>query len=291
MQKLFEIENLSCSYDRDFVPGQSKVVLEIRHLVLPRGKKIFIVGESGIGKSTILEVLGLMNNTIVPNPATRFVFYDNNGREVDLMALWATNSDKELSAFRLRHFNFIFQSTNLMRNFSAYENIAITRMLQGYSRQESFSKAAEILSDLGLGSLDTERRAQELSGGQQQRLAFARAVLPDFTVLFGDEPTGNLDPENAMRAMELLSGKLARLEGSSAVIVTHDMHLAGTFADIVIKVRKEVRAEKDVHGEVDLYGLIDDTSVFVPDVGRKSWSNGRETCPAEEFESFLRQKM
>ena len=286
MQKLFEIENLKCSYDRDYEPGISKVVLEISHLTLPRGKKIFIVGESGIGKSTILEVLGLMNNTIVPNPDTRFLFYEKEGKEIDLMALWKNNSDKDLSAFRLRHFNFIFQSTNLMRNFTAYENIAITRMLQGYSREEAFSKAAEILRDLGLGTLDTERRAQELSGGQQQRLAFARAVLPDFTVLFGDEPTGNLDPENAIRAMELLSEKLTRLEGSSAVIVTHDMHLASTFADVVIKVHKAIRTEKDIHGEVEFYGLIDDSSVFVPDEGRKNWTNGTETCPMEEFESF-----
>jgi len=291
MQKLFEIEKLSCSYDRTFVPGLSKVVLEISHLVLPRGKKIFIVGESGIGKSTILEVVGLMNNTIVPNPETRFLFYDNEGKEVDLMALWETNSDEELSKFRLRHFNFIFQSTNLMRNFTAYENIAITRMLQGYSKDESFAKASDILRDLGLGSLDTERLAQELSGGQQQRLAFARAVLPDFTVLFGDEPTGNLDPENAMRAMELLSQKLSQLEGSSAVIVTHDMHLASTFADVVIKVHKAIRSEKDTHGEVEFYGLIDDSSVYVPDSGRTNWSNGDVTCPAEDFELYLRQKM
>ena len=290
MQMLFEIANLRCSYDKPYLPGQSKVVLEIEHLQLPRGKKIFIVGESGIGKSTILEVLGMMNNTLVPDPSTRFLFCDKEGKQTDLRALWEKNSDEELSAFRLRHFNFIFQSTNLMRNFTAYENIAITRMLQGYAQEESFSKAAGVLADLGLGSLDWDRLAQELSGGQQQRLAFARAILPDFSVLFGDEPTGNLDPDNAMKAMELLSEKLTQLNGSSAVIVTHDMHLATTFADIVIKVRKVVRAEKDCHGETDTYGLIDDNSVFVPDAGRKAWSNGKESYPAPEFETFLRKK-
>ena len=120
MNKLFEISNLRCSYDRNYREGISKVVLEIRDLVLPRGRKIFIVGESGIGKSTILEVLGLMNNTIVPQQDTKFLFYDKEDNLVDLMELWASESDDALSEFRLKHFNFIFQSTNLMRNFTAY---------------------------------------------------------------------------------------------------------------------------------------------------------------------------
>ena len=153
MKKLFEIENLRCSYDRNYSEGHSKVVLEIRDLTIPMGKKVFIVGESGIGKSTILEVLGLMNNTIVPQSDSKFLFYDSDGKTVDLLALWNDGSDDALSEFRLKHFNFIFQSTNLMRNFTAYENIALTRMLQGYSQADSFRKATEVLEDLGLGHI------------------------------------------------------------------------------------------------------------------------------------------
>lgn len=280
---------MRCSYDRNYREGVSKVVLEIRDLVLPKGKKVFIVGESGIGKSTILEVLGLMNNTIVPQDNTRFLFYENDDKCVDLTELWRKGSDDELSEFRLKHFNFIFQSTNLMRNFTAYENIALTRMLQGYSREEAFAKASKILEDLGLGHIDDERMAQELSGGQQQRLAFARAILPDFTVLFGDEPTGNLDSDNAVKAMELLSAKLNELQGSSAVIVSHDMHLSATFADMIIKIRKESRTIADVKDEVTYYGVIDNTSIFVPSEDRKTWSNGIETYAADEFELFLKK--
>ncbi len=291
LRKLFEINELKCSYDRPFVEGRSKVVLEIRHLALPRGKKVFIVGESGIGKSTVLEVIGMMNNTIVPDSSTRFLFYDKEGKEIDLVGLWNTGSDRELSDFRLKHFNFIFQSTNLMRNFTAYENIAITRMLQGYTREESFAKAREVLGELGLGWLGEDRLAQELSGGQQQRLAFARAILPDFDVLFGDEPTGNLDPENAMKAMELLSAKLNSMQGSSAVIVTHDMHLASTFADVVIKVRKQDSDVRDVDGEIQSFGLIDDLSVFVPDEARLHWSNGTHVVRTDQFETFLKMKI
>jgi len=290
MSRLFEISHLRCSYDRPFKEGLSKVVLEIRHLVLPRGKKIFIVGESGIGKSTILEVLGMMNNTIVPDKSSQFFFYDDEGISYDLIDMWAGGSDKVLSDFRLRHFNFIFQNTNLMPNFTAYENIAITRMLQGYSREEAFGKTSAVLKDIGLGFLDTDRISNELSGGQQQRLAFARAILPDFSVLFGDEPTGNLDPENAMAAMELLSRKLSTLKGSSAIIVSHDMHLATSFADIVIKVRKESSKERDSHNEVVSYGVVDDMSVFRPDEDRSSWNNGEDCYSTEGFELLLRKK-
>jgi len=290
MDKLFEIENLRCSYDKPYVKGVSKIVLEIRRLVLPRGRKVFIVGESGIGKSTILEVVGMMNNTIVQDPESRFVFFDAEGKACDLIALWDTDSDRELSEFRLRHFNFIFQSTNLMRNFSAYENIAITRMIQGYTREEAFAKTASVLADLGLGMVDEKRLAQELSGGQQQRLAFARAILPDFSVLFGDEPTGNLDAENAMNVMELLSRKLSGVQGSSAIIVTHDMHLATTFADMIIKVRKQYRSQRNAHGEIEAYGLVDESSVFVPDRQGGGWTNGEITLATGDFEVFLRKK-
>lgn len=289
MSKLFEISNLKCSYDKNYIPGQSKIVLEIDSLELPKGKKIFIVGESGIGKSTILEVLGMMNNTIVQDKNTSFFFYGNEDEPVDLIALWKRNSDKELSRFRLEHFNFIFQSTNLMRNFTAYENISLTRMLQGYSEDSAFNSAASVLTDLGLGHIGQDRMAQELSGGQQQRLAFARAILPDFTVLFGDEPTGNLDSENAMNAMRLLSDKLKEKEGSSAIIVSHDMHLAVTYADVVVKVKKEVRQEKNAHGEYSYYGHIDSACVYtLSDDGK--WSNGHKVYSGNEFEAFLKTK-
>ncbi len=285
MSKLFEIENLSCSYDKNYRQGVSKVVLEIKKLEVPRGKKVFIVGESGIGKSTILETLGMMNNTIVPEGEPKFLFYESEDKPVDLAGLW-NQTDKELSAFRLRHFNFIFQSTNLMRNFTAYENIALTRMLQGYSQESSFEKTYQVLTELGLGHIDSTRMAQELSGGQQQRLAFARAILPDFTVLFGDEPTGNLDSDNAVKAMELLSNKLTQMEGSSAIIVSHDMHLAATFADVIIKIRKEGRKSSTVQDEITYYGVIDDACVFVQNDGR--WTNGEDAYEPMEFELFLK---
>lgn len=289
MDKLFVIENLRCSYDKKYKEGKSHVVLEISHLVIPKGKKIFIVGESGIGKSTILETLGMMNNTIVPGDSTRFVFYEGD-RTVNLKGMWK-EKDKVLSDFRLKHYCFIFQSTNLMKNFTAYENVAFTRMLQDYSRFSSFQRTRKVLSDLGLEHIDEKRMAQELSGGQQQRLAFARAILPEFTVLFGDEPTGNLDAENAVRVMEILTAKLDEQNHASAIIVSHDMHLAVTFADIIIKIRKCVRPKKHEDDEDITYGVIDEGCVYRPcEPDHTTWTNGTDSYATSDFETYLRKK-
>lgn len=286
---LFTIEQLRCSYEHPFIEGCSRVVLEIEHLELEQGHKIFIVGESGIGKSTILETLGMMNNTLVANQRTRFIFHSSDGRDTDLCQLWLKD-DKELSRFRLKHYSFIFQSTNLMRNFTAFENVAFTRMLQGYSRDECFARVRQVLADLGLGTVDEQRMAHELSGGQQQRLAFARAILPDFSVLFGDEPTGNLDPENAMRVMHNLVNKLGEQENASAIIVSHDMHLATSFADVIVKIRKETRTPLNSADEQQSYGKIDPLCVFRPNNSHTCWSNGKENFSTTDFEAFLRSK-
>ena len=290
MDRLFEIEKLRCSYDKVFREGISKVILEINNLIIPKGKKVFIVGESGIGKSTILETLGLMNKTFVTSKDSKFLFFEGD-IPIDLAAMWDRKSDKRLSAFRLKNFSFIFQSTNLMRNFTAFENISFTRMLQGYSKFSCFNRTRKLLVDLGLEHVDDKRMAQELSGGQQQRLAFARAILPDFSVLFGDEPTGNLDPENANRVMQILSNKLNELDGASAIIVTHDMHLAIMFADIIIKIRKQIRPKLHNNEEDVSYGVIDDSCLFTPTSDDKQkWGN----CDgiqfnSLDFEAFLRK--
>ena len=290
MDKLYEISNLRCSYDKHYREGISRVVLEINHLTIPRGKKIFIVGESGIGKSTILETLGMMNNTIVHDDSMHFLFFDKKGAVVNMANMWKQD-DNVLSDFRLKNYSFIFQSTNLMKNFTAFENIAFTRMLQGICKKSSFQLAKHTLEVLGLHHIDEQRMAQELSGGQQQRLAFARAILPDFTVLFGDEPTGNLDVENAIRVMEILSDKMGDQDGATAIIVSHDMHLAVTFADIVIKIRKEFRPKTVSDDEDIAYGVIDDTCIFAPkDCDRACWSNGIISYSDIEFERYLRNK-
>ena len=286
---IYELQQLRCSYDKYYREGESRVVLEIEHLTIPRGKTVFIVGESGIGKSTILETLGMMNNTIVPSEETRFSYHEREGVETDLKALWK-QGEKSLAAFRLKHYSFIFQSTNLMKNFTAFENIAFTRMLQGYSRFSSIKRTQEVLKALGLEHVDEHRMAQELSGGQQQRLAFARAILPEFTVLFGDEPTGNLDAENAYRVMEILTQKLSEHEGATAIIVSHDMPLALKFADVIIKISKKTRPKLHDDDEDVFYGYINDSCVYIQNTEKNFWTNGKDCYQPHDFETFLRQK-
>ena len=177
-----------------------------------------------------------------------------------------------------------------MKNFTAFENIAFTRMLQGFTQFSSFQRTKKVLEDLGLEHVDDKRMAQELSGGQQQRLAFARAILPDFTVLFGDEPTGNLDAENAVKVMEILNKKLIEHEGASAIIVSHDMHLAVTFADVIIKIRKCLRPKQHQDDEDISYGVIDESCVYIHNGARDSWTNGNEAYTPLDFENYLRKK-
>lgn len=281
MDCLYYIEHLCCSYS--YSKDSTHIVLDINRLIIPRGKVIFIVGESGIGKSTILELLGMMNNTIVPNSNTKFVFYDNDTC-VDLIKMWHNNKDKEMSLFRLKHFNFIFQNTNLMPNFTAYENIAFTRMLQGYTQYSTFNRVKNILSEIGLGHIDDKRMTQELSGGQRQRLAFARAILPDFSVLLADEPTGNLDRENADNLMRLLTEKLKTQTNSSAIIVSHDMRMAVNFADVVIVIKKV--ADQGLKNENRFYGYIEDSCVYTKN-SDGLWNNKIGSYTSEEFEKFL----
>ena len=115
--------------------------------------------------------------------------------------------------------------------------------------------------------------------------------MPDFTVLFGDEPTGNLDAENAVRVMEILDKKLDEHEGASAIIVSHDMHLAVTFADVIIKIRKCFRPKQHEEDEDISYGVIDESCVYIPLANRMDgWSNGTENYTSSDFEDFLRKK-
>ena len=254
MEKLlFKIRNLSCKYN-----SGNRIVLEIPELDIPAGKIVFIVGVSGVGKSTILETLGLMNNTIHNDENTEFIFYNpyNSSKETNLYNLWK-EKDKIISDFRRKHYSFLFQNTNLMNNLTAYENVYITQLIQGVGKEIAKKKSLKILDSIGLNEIDLndESPVFELSGGQKQRLAFARAISPSFSVLFGDEPTGNLDHNNAENLFEIL--KLHITEGKSAIIVSHDIDLAVKYADQIIYINKMER-EVLIKGKIEkqYYGKI-----------------------------------
>jgi ABC-type lipoprotein export system ATPase subunit/ABC-type antimicrobial peptide transport system permease subunit len=230
MESIFSIRDLSCSYS--LKPEEQ--VLHIDNLDIPKGKITFLLGASGSGKSTLLETLGLMNNTIAGGTI------DFNAKEkISLPALWASNSQSQLSEVRKKHFSFIFQNTNLMENFTAYENVCLSRMIKEDATQEQVLEGAKELmrkvklpeSEVGLSSL-----AVNLSGGQRQRVAFVRALNAGFTVLFGDEPTGNLDEANANELFEVIRSSVN--ENLTAIIVSHDINLAVKHADQIVVITK-----------------------------------------------------
>ena len=250
---VFEIENMRCAYGKR--KEDAFRVLTIKRLVIPQGKVVFFVGPSGIGKSTILEVLGFMNDTVVR--CDRFNYYGEDMRDI-----WTAWNDKRISEFRNKEFTFIFQDNNLMPNFSAYENVMITALFQGKSRNKCLEEMREIFPPLSL-PFGQDRPIQEFSGGQRQRLAFARAMLPDSKVLFGDEPTGNLDRATAEDVMKMIEQRVHTTTGdnTSAIIVSHDMRLATRYADIIVRIRRKM----DSNGHQ--YGIIDSSSFFEKDEG------------------------
>jgi ABC-type lipoprotein export system ATPase subunit len=248
---LFHIKDLKCSYN-----GKD-VVVHIQDLTIERGKFIGLLSISGGGKSTILETLGLMNKTFLPS--SQVTFYPTpDGPGYDLVDLWKSSNQRQIAALRAQYFSFIFQKTNLMPNFTAYENICITQMIQGKSKQQAVEHAKAVMEELGLEKVEEAKKATELSGGEQQRVAFVRAITPDFSVIFGDEPTGNLDDENSRLLMDRLQ-RTIREKNQTAVVVSHDLDLIQDYADQLLILQKhhktgELFPENIFHSELDAQG-------------------------------------
>ncbi|MCD4745505.1 MAG: ATP-binding cassette domain-containing protein [Bacteroidales bacterium] len=236
---IFKIKNLRCTYNGD------NEVLRIDELNIRRGKIIVLLGISGSGKSTFLETLGLMNNTL--SNGSKVYFYPKDDG-IDIGEIWEKKDHKTLAKLRQEHFSFIFQNTNLMPNFTAFENISLTQMIEGCSKEVSIINAKRIAEDLGL-QIDEKKKTHELSGGEKQRAAFVRAIAPEFTVLFGDEPTGNLDEINAELLMDTLEKKI-REKQRTAIIVSHDIKLAIKYADQIIIIKKVIINEEQSYGEI-----------------------------------------
>ncbi len=179
-------------------------------LELGRGEFWAILGASGSGKSTMLNVLGCLDR---PTSGT----YRLEGQDV------AELDDDALSEFRLRHLGFIFQSFNLIPQLTVRENIELPLYYLGWEAEESAELAAVLADRVGLGDR-LNHRPSELSGGQQQRVAVARALSNDPPVLLADEPTGNLDSSTSGQIMSLLDELNA--QGKTIIMVTHEQDIA-----------------------------------------------------------------
>ena len=228
---IITISNLSCSYNLN---DQDKVLF-INNLEIEKGKIIFLLGASGSGKSTLLETIGLMNNTI----ASGDVIVHGNNQNINYAKLWANNSSVQLDQLRKEFLSFIFQNTNLMENFTAYENICLSQMIKsGASQAEAMLGAELLMNKVGLpeSKVGFNTLSVNLSGGQRQRVSFVRALNTSFKILLCDEPTGNLDEVNANELLNIVRQNLN--DDKTAIIVSHDVNLALKHADKIIVITK-----------------------------------------------------
>ena len=182
---------------------------------------ISIVGASGAGKSTLLHIIGTLDQ-----PTKGTVLIDNT----DLYSL----SDKKLAQYRNQNIGFIFQFHHLLPEFTAVGNVALPALIAGRSHAEAFKRAKELLDFLKLGERLTHKPSQ-LSGGEQQRVAVARALANNPKLVLADEPSGNLDTENALSLHQLFLD-LRDEFGQTFLVVTHNTDLA-KLADQTIEMK------------------------------------------------------
>ncbi len=205
---LIQAVNLSKTY-RD--GGRVIPVLARLNLEVPAGEMLVIVGASGVGKSTLLHILGALDR-----PSEGEVRFDGD----DLFAL----SERDLAEFRNQEVGFVFQFHHLLPDFTALENVMMPALIHGDGFEAAEAGAREKLERVGLGERLTHKPG-ELSGGEQQRVAVARAIMASPRVILADEPTGNLDPTTADSVHDLLVD-LNRGQRITFVIVTHNERLA-----------------------------------------------------------------
>ncbi|MFE3443696.1 ABC transporter ATP-binding protein [Nocardia cyriacigeorgica] len=229
---VLELSNVNKEY---LVGDQVVRALDGISLNIAAGEFTSIIGPSGSGKSTLLHLLGALDSP--DSGSIRF-----QGEEIGSL------DEERQSEFRRHRVGFVFQFFNLLPTLSAWENVAIPKLLDGTGLRKAKPRALELLERVGL-SERAEHRPAELSGGQMQRVAVARSLIMDPPLILADEPTGNLDSKTGASILELL-GDVAGA-GNSVVMVTHDMG-AVRYCDRVITLRdgtigSDERAERTVN--------------------------------------------
>ncbi|CAA0088383.1 Lipoprotein-releasing system ATP-binding protein LolD [Zhongshania aliphaticivorans] len=205
---------LACRKLRKFYTQGSErlTILNDINLDIHRGERISIVGPSGAGKTTLLHMLGGLD---IPSEGQVLV----RGRDI------ASMSDRDRSGLRNRELGFVYQFHHLLNEFSALENAAMPLLIGGENKKRAFQRSAALLERVGLAQR-LKHRPSQLSGGERQRVAIARALVNEPACVLLDEPTGNLDGDNA-EAVQTLLLELNKELSISLVIVTHDLGLAG----------------------------------------------------------------
>lgn len=208
MTYILETKNIT----RTFKEGRIETaVLRGLNLSVPQGQLTAVIGKSGSGKSTLLHILGTLDT-----PSSGELWF--KGENITALG------EGRKARLRARHLGFVYQFHHLLLDFTALENAAMPLLIGGMERQAAFARAREYLEKVGLAD-KADCRPGELSGGQRQRAAIARALCPQPDLILADEPTGNLDEENAAQVFALFE-ELVRQEQRSVVMVTHDLSLA-----------------------------------------------------------------
>jgi lipoprotein-releasing system ATP-binding protein len=198
--------------DRHYRQGEAALeILKGAELAVWPGQTVALVAPSGTGKSTLLNIAGLLEH-----PDAGEVYIDN--------VATAHLADNERTRIRRTEIGFVYQAHHLLSEFTALENVVLPQMIRGLGRREANARATELLSYLGLKERLTHRPS-ELSGGEQQRVAIARAVANAPRLLLADEPTGNLDPRTSEHVFNALA-QLVRASGLAVIVATHNMDIA-----------------------------------------------------------------
>lgn len=221
-ETLFDVTEIKKSYK---ITKQNKLnVLKGINLKVYKGEIAAIVGKSGAGKSTLLHILGTLDR---PDSG----FYHFEGKDV------FSFSDKQLADFRAKEIGFIFQFHHLLPEFTALENVMIASLISGNNNK---SNSVNILNEVGLGDR-VNHKPSEISGGEAQRVAIARALINSPKIILADEPTGNLDTENAESVIDLIF-ELRKKFNQTYLIVTHNEDFAQR-CDRIIKISDGVITE------------------------------------------------
>lgn len=213
---IIQVENLHKSYlmGKEAVPALRGVSIDVA-----RGEMLCLMGPSGSGKTTLLNLLGGLDE-----PSRGHISID--GENVVAM------KEEQLARLRLRKLGFVFQTFNLLNNFTAFENVEAPMVLSGqFRRKARKERTAWLMEQVGLSDR-MDHYPSELSGGQQQRVALARALANDPPIIIGDEMTGDLDSETGFEVMRLVR-RLNQAQGKTVIFVTHDPRMA-EFSDRVI---------------------------------------------------------
>jgi len=205
---MIEIRQLT----KTFVKDEARIeVLKGIDCRIERGESVAILGASGTGKTTLLQILGALDH-----PTSGRVLFDG----ADIFE-W---DERRRAEFRNKKIGFVFQFHHLLPEFTALENAAMPALINGTSRRDAYRRAEIVLTEVGLGDRLTHKPG-ELSGGEQQRVATARAIMMNPDVILADEPTGNLDAETGGKIQGLLLA-LGKAQNTTLIVVTHNRLLA-----------------------------------------------------------------